>query len=73
MHYVMHYAMHYAMHYVMHYVMHYLMHFQMHFQCSFNDVHLPVHTFKRPLTGDCRDLASLNAVQLILSALCGAV
>lgn len=42
-----------------------------HFQCSFNDIHSTLHTFKRPLSGDCRDLASLNTVQLILSALCG--
>ena len=42
-----------------------------HFQCSFNPIDAPLHFFKRPLSGDCRDLASLNTVQFILSALCG--
>ena len=26
--------------------------------------------FKRPLNGDCRDLANLNALQMMLTALC---
>ena len=42
-----------------------------HFQCSFNRIPDRLHFVKRPLSGDCRDLASLNTVQLILSALCG--
>lgn len=42
-----------------------------HFQCSFNSYNERASFFKRPLSGDCRDLASLNTVQLILSSLCG--
>ena len=43
-----------------------------HFQCSFNRIDgRRVDFFKRPLSGDCRDLTNLNTVQLILSALCG--
>mgnify|MGYP006879346816 CR=1 FL=1 len=42
-----------------------------HFQCSFNAYNERGNFFKRPLSGDCRDLASLNTVQLVLSSLCG--
>ena len=43
-----------------------------HYQCSFGQRYEPrPGFFKRPFNGDCRDLASLNVVQLILSSLCG--
>ena len=41
-----------------------------HFQCSFNGVGEAPSWFKRPLNGDCRDLANLNALQMMLTALC---
>ena len=42
-----------------------------HFQCSFGPLgREPTRSFKRPLSGDCRDVANLNALQLILTSLC---
>ena len=42
-----------------------------HFQCSFGPLgREPTRSFKRPLSGDCRDIANLNALQLILTSLC---
>ena len=42
-----------------------------HYQCSFSGRNSPITFFKRPLSGDCRDLVNLNALQLVLTALCG--
>ena len=42
-----------------------------HFQCSFGSREGGrFGFFKRPFNGDCRDLASLNVVQLILNGVC---
>jgi len=41
-----------------------------HFQCSFNSIAKAPSFFKRPLNGDCRDLANLNVMQMILTSLC---